>query len=363
MSGLFGESIFGFGQALLRGVDPEAAHGLTIRALQLGLYPRALGADDPGLGRTLWGLEFPNPIGMAAGFDKNAQVPNELFALGFGFVEIGTLTPRPQTGNPKPRIVRSEADRAVINRLGFNNDGHLAALQRLQSGCRGVVGVNIGANKESADRIADYTLGIERLTPVAAYFTVNISSPNTPGLRDLQAPDALAALLPALNEVRRPSPLTGQVPPLLLKLAPDIAADILPDIVRVALASNIDGLVISNTTLARDGLSDPGFANQPGGLSGRPLFLRATKMLARVYRLTDGKLPLIGVGGIDSGEAAVAKIEAGASLVQLYTGLIFEGPGLITRIKRALSERLGKGGESSLEALTGCRAEAWADRP
>lgn len=363
MSGLFGDSLFGLSRTLIKGVDPETAHDLTIRALELGLYPRAIRKDDSRLGQTFWGLKFPNPIGMAAGFDKNARVPGALISLGFGFAEVGTLTPRPQPGNPKPRLFRLERQRAIINRFGFNNEGHLAALERLKSGCRGIVGINIGANKESADRIADYTLGIERLTPVADYFTVNISSPNTPGLRDLQAPDALAALLPALNAVRQPRPATGRVPPLLIKLAPDIPEELLPTIVQAALEAGIDGMVISNTTLSRQGVEAEAFSEQEGGLSGRPLFARATRMLAQIYRLTEGKLPLIGVGGIDSPQTAIAKIEAGASLIQLYTGLVYEGPGLLARIKQGLIARLDQGPETSLEALRGAKADQWAEGP
>ncbi|XSG83581.1 MAG: quinone-dependent dihydroorotate dehydrogenase [Methyloligella sp. ZOD6] len=359
---MFGPSLFGLGQRALRRLDPETAHTLTIRALQMGLFPRASEPDDPRLSQQLWGLTFKNPIGMAAGFDKNAEVPRQLIEMGFGFVEVGTLTPLPQPGNDQPRLFRSEQARAVINRMGFNNEGHLAALGRLRSDCPGVVGVNIGANKNSADRIADYVQGIERLTEVAGYFTVNISSPNTPGLRDLQSPEALAELLEALNAARVPNSITGRVPPLLVKLAPDIDRHALPEIVSVARRGGIDGIVATNTTLSREGLQDQNFAAKPGGLSGRPLFARSTRFLAELYLLTEGELPLIGVGGIESGAQAVEKIEAGASLIQLYTGMVFEGPGLLSEIKQAILQRLDRGPQSSLQELVGISATEWADR-
>ena len=352
-------ALFGLGQAFLLAFDPERAHELAVKTLELGLYPRASAPDDARLRQSLFGLDFLNPIGMAAGFDKNARVPAQLLAMGFGFVEVGTLTPRPQSGNPTPRIFRSAPDRAIVNRLGFNNEGHEAALARLRNRPTGIVGVNIGAGKDSADRAADYVLGIERFRSVASYFTVNISSPNTPGLRDLQAPDALDALLARLQAAR---PAVPPSPPLLVKLAPDLADADLPEIVRVIRSHGVDGIIVSNTTLARDGLKDAAFARETGGLSGRPLFARATTMLAKVYRLTDGKLPLIGVGGIDSAATALAKIEAGASLVQLYTGLVFEGPGLLGRMKRGLLDAMTAAGVDHLTPLIGRRAEEWARR-
>ena len=349
--------LFAFGQSLLLALDPEWAHELAVKGLELGLYPRASGPDDKGLAQRLFGLDFPNPIGMAAGFDKDARVPGALLDAGLGFVEVGTLTPRAQSGNPSPRIFRSATDRAVINRLGFNNEGHEAALARLRDRPRGIIGVNIGANRDSPDRIGDYVRGIERLAPVASYFTINISSPNTPGLRDLQTPDTLGALLTRAQQARAALP---KAPPLLVKLAPDLADDDLPEIVYVIAAAGADGILVSNTTIARDGLQDRAFAKQAGGLSGRPLFTRSTRMLARAYRLTEGRLPLIGVGGIDSGETALAKIEAGASLIQLYTGLVFEGLGLIPRIKQALVEAMDRAGADSLKALIGSKADQWA---
>ena len=356
--------LFGLGQALLQALDPERAHDLAVKSLELGLYPRAAQPDDKRLAQKLFGLDFANPVGMAAGFDKNARVPRELLAMGFGFVEVGTLTPLAQGGNPSPRIFRSASDRAIINRLGFNNEGQEAALARLKARAPGIVGVNIGAGRDSKDRVGDYVLGVERMGGVASYFTVNISSPNTPGLRDLQAPEALAALLARVQVARQkmPSkPVTGR-PALLVKLAPDLADADLPEIVRVIVSHGVDGIVVSNTTLAREGLKDAAFAREAGGLSGRTLFAPSTRMLARVYRLTEGKLPLIGVGGIDSGPTALAKIEAGASLLQLYTGLVFEGPGLIGRIKQALVAAMENAGSKSLAPLVGRRAAEWSER-
>ncbi len=351
--------LFGLGQALLQALDPERAHDLAVKSLELGLYPRGAQPDDKRLAQRLFGLDFPNPIGMAAGFDKNARVPRQLLAMGFGFVEVGTLTPLAQSGNPSPRIFRSAADRAIINRLGFNNEGQEAAVLRLKSHAPGIVGVNIGAGRDSKDRVSDYVSGIERMGAVASYLTVNISSPNTPGLRDLQAPEALDALLARVQAARG---ALAHRPALLVKLAPDLADADLPEVVRVIVSHGVDGIVVSNTTLAREGLSDRVFARETGGLSGRPLFARSTRMLARVYRLTEGKLPLIGVGGIDSGETALAKIEAGASLLQLYTGLVFEGPGLIGRIKQTLVAAMQRAGAQSLKPLIGTSAAEWSER-
>jgi len=352
-------ALYGLGQALLHALDPERAHDLAVKSLELGLYPRQAGPDDPRLAQTVWGLPFRNPLGMAAGFDKDARVFAPLLATGFGFVEVGTLTPKPQKGNPPPRIFRSAADGAIINRLGFNNEGQAAALPRLSGRRNGVVGVNIGAGRDSEDRIGDYVSGIASMSGVADYLTINISSPNTPGLRDLQAPEALDALLGRVQRARG----TGvKRPPLLVKLAPDIADADLPAIIGVIEAHGVDGIVVSNTTLSRAGVKDARFAAEPGGLSGRPLFVRATRMLARIFQLTEGRVPLIGVGGIDGGAAALAKIEAGASLLQLYTGLVFEGPKLIGEIKQALVEAMEKAKANSLAPLIGRDAEKWADR-
>ncbi|MGH6735092.1 MAG: quinone-dependent dihydroorotate dehydrogenase [Methyloceanibacter sp.] len=353
-------ALFGLGQALLLALDPERAHDLAVKTLELGIYPRAAGPDDPRLKRRLFGLDFPNPVGMAPGFDKNARVPRELLAMGFGFAEVGTLTPLPQAGNPRPRVFRSHADRAVINRLGFNNEGQVAALRRLQRRPGGIVGVNLGAGRDSRDRIADYVEGVKRMATVASYFAINISSPNTPGLRDLQAPRKLDQLLGKVQAAR--AAIGPKPPPLFVKLAPDLADADLPEVTRVIAANGVDGVIVSNTTLAREAFLDRAFARETGGLSGRPLFDRATRMLARVYLATQGKLPLIGVGGIDSPETALAKIEGGASLIQLYTGLVFEGPGLIGRVKRKLVEAMAGAKVESLAPFVGRRAEEWAEK-
>jgi dihydroorotate dehydrogenase len=352
-------TFFSFGQSLLLALDPERAHELAVKSLELGLYPRAPATDDPRLGQTFWGLRFGNPAGMAPGFDKNARVFSPLLSMGFGFVEVGTLTPLRQSGNPRPRLFRSTRDQAVINRLGFNNEGQEAALARLKGRRRGIVGVNIGANRDSSDRIEDYVAGVRRMSTVADYLTINISSPNTPGLSDLQAPDALDELLGRVQEARNSE---AKKPPLLVKLSPDIDDVDLPDIVGVIQRHGIEGIVVSNTTLSREGVNDPAFAAETGGLSGAPLFDRSTRMLARVYRLTGGRIPLIGVGGIVSGEAAVAKIEAGASLLQLYTGLVFQGPALIGRIKQGLLAAIDKAGAKELSGLVGRNVDSWAER-
>ncbi|MFZ1070239.1 MAG: quinone-dependent dihydroorotate dehydrogenase, partial [Methyloceanibacter sp.] len=263
-------ALYGLGQALLHALDPERAHDLAVKSLELGLYPRQAAPDDPRLAQELWGLKFRNPLGMAAGFDKDARVWAPLLATGFGLVEVGTLTPKAQDGNPSPRIFRSARDAAIINRLGFNNEGQAAALPRLLARRSGVVGVNIGAGRDSEDRIGDYVSGIATMSAVADYLTINISSPNTPGLRDLQAPEVLAALLARVQEARGKS---GKRPPLLVKLAPDIADADLPAIIGVIEANGVDGIVVSNTTLSREGLKDRSFAAESGGLSGRPLFV------------------------------------------------------------------------------------------
>ena len=344
--------------------EPEDAHEMTLRSLEAGLYPRPLAPDSPELAQRVFGLDFPNPIGIAAGFDKDARVPDAVLGLGCGFAEIGTVTPKPQDGNPQPRIFRLISDDAMINRLGFNNGGHAAALARLsaRSGRGGIVGVNIGANKDSPDRTGDYVQGLKAFNHLASYFTVNISSPNTPGLRDLQAPAALDELLTRLNAARAEME-AAQAPrrPLVVKIAPDIAEDDLPAIAGRLAAHKVDGIAVSNTTLARTGLNDVR-RSEPGGLSGRPLFERSTTVLARVFRETKGEIPLIGIGGIHSAATALAKIEAGASLLQFYTGLVYEGPGLIGEIKSALAQELRRAGTPSLGALCGRRAAEWANK-
>jgi dihydroorotate dehydrogenase len=355
--------LLGVAQSGLLFIDPERAHEITLRALERGVYATA-GAGEPALKQSLFGLDFPNPIGMAAGFDKDARVPTALLRLGFGFTEIGTVTPRPQPGNPRPRVFRLIRERGAINRLGFNSGGHAAALARLATRPDGIVGVNIGANKDSADPVEDYVLGLRSFVDVADYFTVNISSPNTPGLRDLQAPDRLGALLARVMAERDALAASGHKRrPVLVKLAPDLHDEDLPGIVAALTEHAVDGAILTNTTIARDGVQANAYAAEAGGLSGRPLFRRSTRMLARIYRLTEGRLPLIGVGGIDSGEAALAKIRAGASLVQLYTGLIYEGPGLIADIKRTLLRHMEEAGLAALAQARGQHADIWADMP
>lgn len=354
-------SLFRFARPILFALPPEEAHEVTLKSLEHGAYRRTTAADPASLRVTLAGLEFPNPVGIAAGFDKDARVPDAVLGLGCGFAEIGTVTPRPQSGNPKPRIFRLIANHGVINRLGFNNAGHAAALQRLQRRePRGIVGVNIGANKDSADRTADYVQGLDTFYDVASYFTVNISSPNTPGLRDLQAPAALDELLSRVMTARSAQVSNGKpIRPVFVKIAPDIAMDDLPAIAERLTAHAVDAIAVSNTTLARDHLTDPN-RKEAGGLSGRPLFHRATVVLARVHQLTSGRIPLIGIGGIDSPSTALAKIEAGATLIQLYTGLIYEGPSLIGRIKQHLAAEVERSGVRSISELTGRRAAQWA---
>ena len=344
-------------QASLLFLDPETAHEASLRALEAGVHPRQAEPDDPRLAQTLFGLAFPNPVGVAAGFDKDARVYNALFGFGFGFAEAGTITPKPQPGNPRPRVFRLMRERAIINRLGFNGAGHSAALIKIASKPpRGILGVNIGANLDSRDPVADYVAGVHAFGPLAAYLTVNISSPNTPGLRDLQAPDRLNALLEAVMTAR--ASLSRHVS-ILVKLAPDLHDEDIAPVMQCLLAHKVDGAILANTTLSREGLSPDSHRNQSGGLSGRPLFKRSTRFLAKCFLATEGKLPFIGVGGIDSGAAAIAKIRAGASLIQLYTGLVFEGPTLLPDIKDALLSEMKMSGEL-LGSLVGTAADAWA---
>ncbi len=345
-------------------IDPETAHGLSIAALKTGIVPACPAAADPRLSQTVAGLTFANPLGMAAGFDKNAEVPEALLRIGFGFTEVGTLTPQPQAGNPKPRIFRLVEDEAVINRLGFNNGGHAAALARLQA-CRrdALIGVNIGANKDSADRVADYVDGIRAFYGVARYFTANISSPNTPGLRDLQARDSLDALLAAVLAARaEEAARAGRHVPVFLKIAPDLTEEGLDDIAAVALAHPLDGLIVSNTTLSREGLTDRRQAGEAGGLSGKPLFEKSTIVLAKMRRRVGDALPLIGVGGVSSAETAAEKIRAGADLVQLYSCMVYAGPGLPGKIVSGLSRICDREGLASIRDIRGSRTAHWADR-
>lgn len=337
------------GLALL---GPERAHNLALWALRHRLIPGAPALASPLLRQRLWGLEFPNPVGLAAGFDKDGEVPAPVLRQGFGFTEIGTVTPRPQPGNPKPRLFRLAEDRAVINRLGFNNAGLDAAVARLETvGARaGPIGVNIGANKDSTDQQADYVSGMRRVAAVADYVVVNISSPNTPGLRDLQFGDALRRLLEAVLAARAESDAS---PPVLVKLAPDLDDVALADIAGIVMSAGVDGAILTNTTVGlRDGLRSR-LAHEQGGLSGAPLFALSTEILAKFFQLTGGALPLIGVGGIDSGETAYRKIRAGASLVQLYTGLVYRGPMLARRIANELAVLLRRDGIATVADAVG----------
>ena len=339
---------------LLRRLPAESAHRATLKLVRLAspvLQPCEL--DDPRLKVNALGLEFPNPVGLAAGFDKDAEVPGAMAKFGFGFVECGTVTPRPQAGNPRPRLFRLTHDRAVINRMGFNNQGMDQAARNLARRERsGIVGINIGANKDSADRIADYVLGFEKLAPLAAYVTVNVSSPNTPGLRGLQNRDELTRLLEVLIGVRAPKPVTI---PILLKIAPDLEGHALDEIADVVRQSGIEGLIVSNTTIARPRLKSP-YASEAGGLSGKPLFQPSTQILGEMHRRLNGAVTLVGVGGIASGEEAYAKIRAGASLVQLYSALVFEGPGLVARVKRELLQCLDRDGFANVTEAVGTGA-------
>lgn len=339
---------------LLRALPAETAHRLTIRSLRWGAGGLVAGRgepDPPSLKRTLWGRDFPNPVGVAAGFDKEAEVPDALLRLGCGFAEIGTVTPRPQPGNPKPRIFRLYEDRAVINRMGFNSGGLEPTLARLRRRARrGVVGVNLGRNRDSEDAAADYLDGVRRVGSLADYFVINVSSPNTPGLRDLQRRDILGDLLRQLVAARDTS---APGVPLLVKIAPDLSDQERADIAALAGSSRIDGIVVGNTTIARPRGLGSAAAGEQGGLSGAPLFVPSTALLADIYRLTDGKIPLVGVGGIAGATDAYAKIRAGASLVQLYTALVFDGPALIGRIKRGLAELLRRDGFSTIAEAVG----------
>lgn len=347
-----------FSLPLLRWLDPEDAHRLAIQGLKL-LPPIRSRADELNLAVRAFGLNFPNPIGMSAGFDKNAEVPDALLRLGFGFVEIGSVTPRPQGGNPRPRLFRLERDEAVINRMGFNNDGAEAVLRRLASRAShgGIVGVNVGANKDSEDRTADYVRLIETFAPVASYFTVNVSSPNTPGLRDLQQSAALDDLLARVIDARERVRKNAGDSPVLLKVAPDLSLAELDDVVHIARSRRVDGMIVANTTLARPStLRETSRAGEQGGLSGRPLFRLSTRMVAETYVRVEGAFPLVGVGGIDSGGAALTKIRAGASLIQLYSSLVYKGIGLVDDIKRDLASTLRRTGRDSLSEIVGADA-------
>ena len=358
--------LFSFSLPLLRWLDAEDAHRLAIQGLKLlpQVRPRA---DDARLAVRAFGLNFPNPVGMAAGFDKNAEAVDALLRFGFGFVEIGTVTPKPQGGNPRPRIFRLERDEAVINRLGFNNDGADAVLRRLalRAHLSGIIGVNVGANRDSPDRVADYVTLIEAFAPVASYFTVNVSSPNTPGLRNLQQGHLLDELLAKVIDARERMREKAGDSPVLLKIAPDLSLAELDEVVHVARSRRVDGMIVANTTVGRpSSLRETARAKEQGGLSGRPLFRLSTRMVAETYVRVEGAFPLIGVGGIDTGGAALTKIRAGASLIQLYSPLIYKGLGLVEDIKTDLASTLVRTGREHLAEIVGAdaatlTAEAW----
>ena len=341
--------LYPFAAPFIRLLDPEAGHRLAIGALKRGLVPVCNRFEDSILGISLWGREFPNPVGTAAGFDKNAEVVDAIHRLGFGFAEIGTVTPRPQSGNPKPRLFRLLADQAVINRMGFNNDGLDVVLARLKAASRnGIVAINIGKNKDVDDAVADYVTGVTAAADLADLLILNVSSPNTPGLRALQKKSELGSLLQSVMTARN-----GRNVPMLVKVAPDLSDDELKDIAGTCLEVGIDGIVATNTTISRpEGLRDAN-AVQDGGLAGRPLFELSTRILHRLYELTDGKMPLVGVGGIASGADAYAKIRAGASLVQLYSAMVFAGPNLVNRINRDLAALLRRDGFANVKDAIG----------
>jgi dihydroorotate dehydrogenase len=336
--------------ALLRplafALDAETAHRLIVKTLRL-LPPRRPPDFPSSLKTTVAGIDFPTPVGLAAGFDKDAEVPEQMLSLGFGFVEVGTLTPRPQEGNPRPRLFRLKKDRAVINRMGFNNGGQPAAYGRLQLDMRlpGIIGVNIGANKDSKDRIADYVNGVGAMAPVAHYLTINISSPNTPGLRGLQDEGALQELLAAVRQV-------GARKPIFLKVAPDLNEGDPERMTRAAIDNKIDAIIVSNTSLSRPQLRSR-YANEAGGLSGAPLKPLALEALRQFRRASGGEIPLIGVGGITTAEDAWERICAGASLIQLYSAMVYEGPGIAARIARGLAQKLKREGLANLMEAVG----------
>jgi dihydroorotate dehydrogenase len=329
-------------------LDAETAHRATIASVKL-LPPRRPPDFPASLRSTVAGLEFPTPVGLAAGFDKDAEVAEQMLSFGFGFVEVGTVTPSAQQGNAKPRLFRLREDRAVINRLGFNNRGQPSAYARLIecTHMHGVIGINIGANKDSADRIADYVAGVRAMSPVAKYLTINISSPNTPGLRQLQDEGALKALLSAVSDVRPPNG-----PPIFLKVAPDLGEGEPDQIVRVAMEHRVDAIIVANTTVSRPTLRSR-YANEQGGLSGAPLKPLALKALREFRQASGGEIPLIGVGGISNEDDAWERIRAGASLVQLYTAMVYEGPHIARRIAQGLAQRLKREGLTNIEEAVG----------
>ena len=354
-------SLFHLARPLIHRMDAETAHRMTVAALAAApaLKPSP---DDPVLTTEAFGLSFPNPVGLAAGFDKHAEAIDGALGLGFGFVEVGGVTPLPQPGNPRPRVFRLAEDEAVINRYGFNSEGVEAVAKRLAARRErgGIVGVNLGANKESADREQDYAILARRLAPLADFLTINVSSPNTPGLRNLQAESALDDLVARTLAARDEAAAGSKRTPVLLKIAPDLTLPELDAMVAVARARGIDGMIVSNTTVARPGTLRNAAKTETGGLSGKPLFAASTRILAETFLRVEGQFPLIGVGGIDSAEAAFAKIRAGATLVQLYSALVYKGPGLVKEIKAGLASQARRAGLPRLTALIGRDAAAIA---
>lgn len=347
MSGLYS-----LGTSVLRLLPPETAHNLTVKIMAKGLAPKLGGVDDAVLRTDVFGQAFPNPIGLAAGFDKNAEAYNGAFDLGFGFVEVGTVTPKPQEGNPKPRLFRLKDDKAVINRMGFNNGGLDAFTKRIvDTPPKGMLGINLGKNKTSEDAVADYVTGIAQTATLAGYLVVNVSSPNTPGLRDLQHIESLKVLIEAVRAARDET-VKDAPPPLLLKVAPDLTDEQIEEIADYAKTGAVDGLIVSNTTISRPAtLRDQ--RDEAGGLSGAPLMDLSTDVLKKFCLHTDGGVPLVGVGGVTNGADAYAKIKAGASLVQLYSALVYEGPTLVNRVKEELASLLRADGYRSVAEAVG----------
>lgn len=351
--------LFKIAKPFLHRMDPETAHGVTLRALKTGVMPCPERVNDPKLKISLWNRNFPNPVGLAAGFDKNADVIGPMLHIGFGFVEAGTVTPRPQSGNDRPRVFRDTDNEAVINRMGFPNEGSEAFLKNFEKFLEakprpaGVVGINIGMNKGTADPAKDYCALVRALGSYADYMTINISSPNTPGLRNLQARENLVPLLERIMDERTKTCGKINAPPILVKLAPDLNDDQLEDVAKTLLESGVDGVILSNTTLDRPDYLPAEFYEQQGGLSGRPLTEKSTSVIRRFYKLTNGKLPIIGAGGISSAEDAYEKIRAGASLLQLYTALVFQGPELVADINLGLLRLLQKDGLDHISQATG----------
>ena len=350
--------LYSLARPVLFQIDPEKAHALALKALKAGILPAQERVNDPALEQVLWGLKFPNPVGLSAGFDKKAEVIGPMFKFGFGFVETGTVTPKAQEGNPKPRVFRDPKNGAVINRMGMPGEGMSAYkdnIEKFLSGKNrppGVIGLNIGMNKTQSDPMKDYKVLIKMLAPMADYITINISSPNTPGLRDQQDPEVLSELMETVRAELAKS-CGSHTPPVWVKLAPDLSEKQQEDLAATAIKAKIDALILTNTSLERPAHLSDGFRDETGGLSGTPIFEHATQVLRNFYTLTKGKVPLIGVGGISSAEHAYTKIKAGASLVQLYTGLIYKGPGIVHDINSGLLELLKADGYASVSEAIG----------